>query len=45
MLLTRNSGRKDRGFVLIDKDFLFFFIIITPFRAFLYHRLFFLDQS
>ncbi|QRM71647.1 hypothetical protein F7887_17500 [Bacteroides fragilis] len=34
MLLTRNSGRKDRGFVLIDKDFLFFFIINNPIQSF-----------
>ncbi|EXY21598.1 hypothetical protein M076_2841 [Bacteroides fragilis str. 2-F-2  len=26
MLLTRNSGCKDKGFVLIDKDFRFFFL-------------------
>lgn len=33
MLLTRNSGCKDKGFVLIDKDFRFF-IIIGMFGAF-----------
>ena len=26
MLLTRNSGCKDKGFVLIDKDLRFFFL-------------------
>lgn len=34
MLLTRNSGCKDKGFVLIDKDFRFFFIIIGMFGTF-----------
>ena len=34
MLLSRNSGRKDKGFVLIDKDFRSFFIIIGMFGAF-----------
>lgn len=43
MLLTRNSGCKDKGFVLIDKDFRFFFIIIGMFGAFHSVRLFFSD--
>ncbi|KAA5087429.1 hypothetical protein F3P51_09255 [Bacteroides fragilis] len=36
MLLTRNSGCKDKGFVLIDKDFRFFFIIIGMFGVFMH---------